>query len=476
MNASPASSAQNVTLEPVVDLYVPSDAPTDGNSALALTTTEGSTSGYSATQQSPCSQLPASEHKFPEFPEEAYLGVGADFADLFARNYETPKEFFYFDLLMLTANSLSGVVRADFGDLKTHTRLYGLKIGPSGTSKKSTSFDMAESFVKRAWSKALGSEEDELWGEGEERSKRAFTILPGVGSAEGLLEPLNNSRVLVYFDEFDRFMKKSGAEGSVIGTAFNELFERTSYSNHTKDRSTTVQNGHLGFLSNIPLEQFESMASSGRLADLGLWNRVAYVAGDRRHRCNPPTAVSAQKLENLAGQLASYLSPYCETRETKGAKGATVKEVWPSKKEERLQLTAEAREQWAKLQELVGDGEATTRLDTIGMRLMAVLAVTSGKKEIDVEVVDAALAFLKYQKTIRERYRPSQAETREAQIEEAILKQLTRRGALTRRELQQYTNAARHGTERFKAALKALTDDQQIVLGSDQKYRLNQVQ
>ena len=410
-----------------------------------------------------------SGHHFPEFPADAYIGVGADFAELFARNYETPKEFFYFDFLILMANSLSGIVRADFGDLRTHTRLYGLKIGPSGTSKKSTSFDLAESFVKDAWSTALSSEEDlkedEIWGGNEDRSRRAFKILAGIGSAEGVLEPLNDSRVLVYFDEFDRFIRKAKVDGSVIGTAFNELFERTCYANYTKDRQTAVENGHLGLLANIPLEQFESMAGSGRLVDLGLWNRLAYVVGDRRQICNLPTAVSPKALQELEIVLARYLIDLCERTEKKDEKqAAPAKELWPRKKEQRLQLTEEARREWARFPELIRTEESTTRLDTIGMRLMAVMAVTSGKKEIDLDVVRATLAFLHYQKVVRETYRPSQAETIDARIEESVLRQLRRCGPLKKRDLRRYTNADRYGTEKYERVLSALKGDQQIEL------------
>jgi hypothetical protein len=172
--------------------------------------------------------------------------------------------------------------------------------------------------------------------------------------------------------------------------------------------------------------------------------------------------VSAQKLQELEDRLAGYLGTFCEVVERKGDKGAKVKEIWPKKKEQRLQLTAEAREQWAKFPELVGGGEITTRLDTIGMRLMAVLAVTSGKKEIDLDIVNATMAFLRYQKLVRERYRPSQAETMEAKIEESILRQLQRRGLMTKRDLRRGTNADRFGIERFNSALAALKNDHQI--------------
>src|SRR5690242_13473828 len=80
-------------------------------------------------------ELLPSAHQFPQFPEEAYLGVLADYAELMSQYYESPKEFIYFSALLLVGTAISGRVRADFGSLATQPRLYGVKIGPVGTSK-----------------------------------------------------------------------------------------------------------------------------------------------------------------------------------------------------------------------------------------------------------------------------------------------------------------------------------------------------
>jgi hypothetical protein len=100
---------------------------------------------------------------------------------------------------------------------------------------------------------------------------------------------------------------------------------------------------------------------------------------------------------------------------------------------------------------VLGTGSAVTRLDTIGMRLMAILAVTSGKNEIDLEVVDVVLAFLQYQKTIRENYRPSQAQNVVAKMQEALLQALHKAGKpLSDRDLRRVTHADREGEEVFQ--------------------------
>src|SRR5712692_7075567 len=72
------------------------------------------------TSSPSCTDIVSPEHNFPEFPKEAYIGVLADFAELYSRHYESPKEFFYFDAIVVTATALSGRVRADFGDLEPY--------------------------------------------------------------------------------------------------------------------------------------------------------------------------------------------------------------------------------------------------------------------------------------------------------------------------------------------------------------------
>jgi len=426
----------------------------------------------------PCSSIAASEHSFPEFPNAAYLGIGAEFAELYAQHYESPKEFFYFDFLMLMGTSLSGSVRADFGDLKTHPRLFGLKIGPSGTSKKSTSFDIAEHFVRSAWNAALkdkgvvADETEDFWGDAAviDHSSKVCKIIPGAGSAEGILPVFRaNKRILVYFDEFDRFEKKAGTEHSVLGTMFNELFERLSYSNYTAQNSIEVAGVHLGMLSNVPLDQFESMASSGKLSKIGFWNRFTFVISDRRQKCHRIVAPSPGKVRELVDCLARYLAPLYESVERK-VKGKKVKVLQP-KTEVKLQLTAEARERWAEFEDILGTGSSVTRLDTIGMRLMAILAVTSGKTEIDLEVVEAVLAFLQYQETVRENYRPSQAQNPVAKMQEALLRALRKaEKPLSDRDLRRAAHADDEGEEVYQKTRELLRKGGRIkVAGSNTK-------
>jgi hypothetical protein len=113
---------------------------------------------------------------FP-FPESGYVGIAAEFAEVYSQRYETPKEFLYMDLLALIGVALSGRFRVGFGRIVTQPRLYLLKIAPTAWSRKSTSTSFAGDFLLSADPGVLrfGVEPQSL-----------LRMISGAGSAEGL--------------------------------------------------------------------------------------------------------------------------------------------------------------------------------------------------------------------------------------------------------------------------------------------------
>ena len=412
-----------------------------------------------------------SAHQFPEFPEEAYVGVLADYADLMSQYYESPKEFIYFSALLLMGTALSGRVRADFGSLATQPRLYGVKIAPVGTGKKSTADSLAERLIARALSDAAKTEDEEFFTVVDHSSQWMF-VLPGAGSGEGVLKALEaNKRVFLKYDEFERFAKKANADGSVLGTAVNELFENTRYSNATKDGTRSVSGVYLGFSANLPLEQFESTSGAGRMQELGLWSRLIIVVGDRRHRILRVVDPPEEKLQPLVDKLAGYLNALPTKQSPQN------KKILIPAREIRLELTPEAQELWQSYESLIGYGSDATRLDIIGMRLMAILAFTSGKQEIDAEIVKAVLAFLKYQRTIRELYKPSSAETTDAKVEAAIMRCVRRaheagKTPISERDIRHNTSIEKtYGIDALRQGLDRLTKEQMLLRNKARPFK-----
>jgi DNA replicative helicase MCM subunit Mcm2 (Cdc46/Mcm family) len=102
------------------------------------------------------------------------------------------------------------------------------------------------------------------------------------------------------------------------------------------------------------------------------------------------------------------------------------------------------------------DPKNTRRLDTIGLRLMPILAHTSDKSEVDEEIVDHVIAILDYSYQVRKLYAPIDALGEIAKLEARISKQLQARGELSNRALARYVNASRYGQWKFRQALENL--------------------
>lgn len=363
------------------------------------------------------------------FPQAGYMGVLADFADLYGQHYEPPKEFFYVDALALVGAALSGRLRVDIG-LPCQPRLYVNKIARSAWDRKSTSTRIAEKFVRGALGAGIGMPE----------------IVRGVGSAEGLARALAASRrVALLCDELRRFEAKAGIQSSALLPMVNELFELNHYQNRTKDQNLTVKDGHLTFMSNSTEETWQSLLGASEFADIGFLNRMFLVHGSTSKRIARPVAPATHLVQLLEQDLAlkfAALPPL-------NADGTVAREVV-------LTFTPSAAASWDQWYCGLSLSAETARLDTIGPRLMALLAFSAGKPDVDDDVIDATLALLEYQRGVREACAPIVAENPAAKVEAKIRRALERHGPLSERDVRRYTHADRDGIERFGRALYGL--------------------
>ena len=203
------------------------------------------------------------------FPDAGYVGVPAKVAALHSRHLELPQEFIYLDMLALIGTIIDGRWEVAFGDLSSRTTLYILKVARSGWSRKSTSTRLCEKLVQRAVIHTGGLSEM------ADGVPSPLEIIPGVGSAEGLMQLfrhqvtnrdgilhwVGNPRLVVRFDEFRRFEKKSKGDSAVLLHMLNELFDSIHYTNATRDetRVSRIDNAHLGFISCTTDESFQHL-------------------------------------------------------------------------------------------------------------------------------------------------------------------------------------------------------------------------
>jgi hypothetical protein len=138
-----------------------------------------------------------------------------------------------------------------------------------------------------------------------------------------------------------------------------------------------------------------------------------------------------------------------------------------------LELTTEAKarfDEWYLNQEASVYGK---RLDGYALRLMPLLAVNSGKLQVDLEIVEQVLSLVEWQRRVREALSPIDADSVTAKMEEKI-RRVLKLGNKSERELKRVTHAHRSGLWVYESAKRNLQKAGEIGWNKgDRVYSLN---
>ncbi len=362
------------------------------------------------------------------FPETAYIGVAADFADTYATACESPKSYFYLSFLTCLGALVGDRVCLQ-GATRAPARLYTVLLGPSGISRKSTAIKLTADFFAR--------------------HIVSFPIVRGLGSAEGLAKTISKrgyTNCLMVFDELRTFVDKAKIEGSILLSIVNTLFDETRAENHTKGHDIELQDVHLSLLSACTLDTFANLFDSNFVA-IGFPNRLLLVLDESKGSIPVPREVPQDIEQALAKELGTILyglRPYTPANPLV------------------MRLTPEALTIWSEFYKTIPRTVTGTRVDAIALRLAMLIALSANKHEIDAEVVQAAIEIAKWQLAVREEVMPVEASNAIAALEQRICKVLRARGPLRERDLRRYVNAERVGLWAFSTALSNLQQAQEV--------------
>jgi hypothetical protein len=356
------------------------------------------------------------------FPESAYLGVAADFADTFSTACESPKSYFYLSFLTCLGALVGDRVCLQ-GATRAPARLYTVLLGPSGISRKSTAIKLTVDFFVR---NVVG-----------------FPTVRGLGSAEGLAKTIqkrNYTNCLLVFDELRTFVDKAKIEGSILLSIVNTLFDETRAENHTKGHDIELQDVHLSLLSACTLDTFANLFDANFVA-IGFPNRLLLVLDESKASIPVPRDVPPEIEQALAqdlGAILYHLRAYTPANPLV------------------MRLTPEALAIWSEFYATIPRTVTGTRIDSIGLRLAMLMALSAHKSEIDTEVIRAAIEIARWQLAVRDEVMPVEASNAIAALEQRICKVLRSRGPLRERDLRRYVNAERVGLWAFSTALSNL--------------------
>jgi len=357
------------------------------------------------------------------FPREAIVGTLGSLASELATGTEVPEEFIFACGLTIMGAICSGKLTLNVG-MEVDPRLYTVLLGRSYDVKKSTAMKKTIDFFE-----SLGS-------------SQLPHVMYGVGSAEGLARHLSNhGKVLLAYDELRSFVDKTKVQTSVLLPLVASLYEQHRWENATKDadRDLVVGNGRLSVLGCCTTDTYQQMWTPEAVS-IGFPNRLFVVGADRKAKVAWPQPPDQTRLAPIKLEILRQLS----------------------KLPLALEITVEARHAWEELYMGLPSSEHVKRLDTLGFRLLALIALTTDKTAIDVETVSTVCHILEYELKMRELTDPIDADNRIAKLEEKIRRALKHKGYLKPRELKKAVNAHRDGLWAYDRALQNLSAAQEI--------------
>lgn len=356
------------------------------------------------------------------FPLHAAKGVLADFANQLARGTEVPEEFYFVASLAMLGAACSPELTMDIG-MEIDTRFFTVLLGDSYSVKKSTAMRNTVDFFSKL-------------------PIRPLRTSHGVGSAEGLARQLiADPKLVLVFDELRSFLDKSKVQSSVLLPMTTSLFESHDWDNLTKEKEkcVSVRNAHLSLIGCCTTATFENMWSPEAIA-IGFPNRLLLVNADAKPKVAWPETVTDGALKDIKIRIQELLTRL------------------PIKYE----ISPDAKRLWEVWYENLPSTEHVKRLDTIGLRLLPLIALTNDKNVIDKETVESVCAILDYELRLRILTDPIDADDRIAKLEERIRRTLKSRGPLSNRELRRYVHADREGVWAYQKAIKNLFDAEDV--------------
>jgi hypothetical protein len=273
----------------------------------------------------------------------------------------------------------------------------------------------------------------------------------GVGSAEGLSQVLRERpKLILAYDELRAFVDKTSVQGSVLLPMVTALFEGTDWENTTKSKKQSVplHNVHLSLLGCCTTDTYADIWTKDAIA-IGFPNRLFVVNADRSVKVAWPAPPDQSQLDAIRTRIGQQLIRLPRS----------------------FDISPEGRALWEAWYKTLPTSEHTRRLDTIGFRLLGLIALITDKSIIDAETVSTVTAILDYELAVRILTDPIDADSTISKLEEGVRRVLRTRGPLGERDLRRHTHADRSGMWAFKSAVRNLIEVGDIVKVGD-LYRI----
>ena len=375
------------------------------------------------------------EKQFPTFPRQAIQGLAKKFVDLYSPIREVPEAFLWLSFVTYYGNAISPYVRLAAIGEPSEPRFYGVVLGQSGRTRKSSGNTAARNLFKKV---------GQNWHSPQ-------TFIEGIGSVEGVIVRLvTGGPAVLDLDELNLLAAKADITGSVGLAALHKLFEDHSYHHPLANGDRIVTNSYFSLLAASTLEDFQK-AWKEKASDAGFFSRLFLVAADvPEQRIAIPREPDPADVDALVTSIRTCLQALQEHPLL-------------------LRIEPDAEAVWCAFYDSFGDGPEWNRIDTYGFRLMSVLAALNNETSVSKAVVQTAVEILQYEVAVRAAVPPIIANNPVAEMQQLILRWLKSRKRrlvrpVSKRDLMRGVHYERYGTEVFEKALSGLAAIEEVRL------------
>jgi len=307
-----------------------------------------------------------------EFPKIALKGSLADLSNLLFRESEVPIEFGF-----MTAVTMFGLIACEklhiaHDPLRTAPNLYTVLVTPTGGKKSSAPIRLRQFFMEL---------EPSLLTHDTNVLDKAL-CLSSADSGEGLMKAFQPStvmsdarnRVLLVIDEFETLMNKSRQQNNTLGPILSSLYDTRYAGNTTAKQTKSINNAYLSMLACITTKAWNDLWAEGKERNTGLMNRLFLVSSLPRPKVFQPSALDPNDLAAIKARICSQYA------------SINYKEPLPFTPTAKLMFESFYLE-------LDTAQEEAVRIDNVVKRLALILAATNGKRRIDTDIAEMAIAL-----------------------------------------------------------------------------------
>ncbi|HET9741749.1 MAG TPA: bifunctional DNA primase/polymerase [Terriglobales bacterium] len=408
----------------------------------------------------------------PEYPIAAWEGtVVAEFAKLCANDNNIPRKM-YAEAFRCALGSVVGDRLSCPGVEGTLPRTYTVIVAPKGKGK-GTAIRRAVRFFSQTWcssSRSLtpallsGARDFDWKPRGIGAWMAAASSVPGMARlCKDLDSTIKNKphmtwgstlpRILSVHEEMKTFLSTlfieggvgSGMEGVVCQLWDDVVFHGTA----TGTREAAYGEMMFSMLCGVTEQDWFDLLSRGDAVGGGLMSRFNIIGTEGEYenvsRMNPPDF--AQLQETFLPRVMQLEDVHVHVRPTEAAEAIIGS--------------------WAD-----NLPEGSERMNVHAWRSALLIAWLRHEESITTRTAEDAVRLGEYQTASHDYYRTKSADTANARVQAKLLRVLELKGPMSKRELQQRTNARRDGTELWSRALDGLLRDGAIGKRDDGAFYL----